>query len=285
MAIVLPEGHPRGELGVRPRDADGRRLRIGIVNIMPRLEEYEPSLLEPLSLTAELVEPVFLRLSSHGYQSSDQGHLARYYQSFETAITEAPLDGLILTGAPVEELPFEAVRYWRELEELLVYARSHVTATLGLCWGALALGRVLGIEKRLFARKLFGVFEDQLLVPEHDVLRVGHSFACPHSRHSGVIEAELEGAARDGVVRLLSRGDETGYSVFETPDRRYLAHVGHPEYDGARLAFEWNRDRALGRTDVEPPAHFDADAPHTTWRLHRTSVFSGLVERAARGGG
>jgi homoserine O-succinyltransferase len=280
MAIVLPPGHPSASLATS--DGGARRVRIGIINIMPRLEAYEPLLLAPLARTEVLVEPVFVRLGTHTYQSSDQAHLAAYYRSFEGALDDGPLDGLVLTGAPVEELPFEEVRYFDELTEILRYARAHVTATLGLCWGGLLLGRLAGIGKHVFPRKLFGVFEDQVLVPGHELVGGARSFVCAHSRHSGFVPEELERAARDGVVRLLSRGEETGASLLETADGRYIAHTGHPEYVGERLAFEWQRDRDLGRTDVLPPANFDADAPATTWRAHQDALFAGFVGRVAR---
>jgi homoserine O-succinyltransferase len=287
MPILLPEGHPSAPLAVPRREGENRRrVRIGIINIMPRLEAYEPHLLGPLARAHALVEPLFVRLQSHAYQSSDHGHLDRFYRTFDAISEEAPLDGLILTGAPVEELPFEKVRYWRELREILVHARREVTSTLGICWGGLALARVLGIEKRLFSKKLFGVFEERILVPDHDVLSVSApSFVCAQSRHSGVVKDELDGAAREGVVRCLSRGEVSGTSIFETPDARYLAHLGHPEYEGDRLAFEWKRDRELGRTDVEAPVDFDADAPTTPWRDHRETLFSGFVARVSAGAG
>lgn len=283
MPLLLPEGHPRADLAIGPETSgDRRRVRIGIINIMPRLETYEPLVLDPLARADELVEPVFVRLGSHTYKSSDPTHLARFYRPFEAAIAAAPLDGLILTGAPVEELPFEEVRYLRELEEILGHARQHMAATLGLCWGALMLGRMVGVGKRVYERKVFGVFEDRVLVRDHELLGAEtEKFVCAHSRHSGIDEEELARAAEAGVVRLLSRGEHTGHSLFESADRRYIAHVGHPEYVGERIAFEWRRDRDLGRTDVPPPANFDADAPTTPWRGHRETLFSGFVARAA----
>jgi homoserine O-succinyltransferase len=282
MPIVLPEGHPRADLGSPRRTGDEEPTRIGIINIMPRIEAYEPNLLGPLARTANLVEPVFVRLTSHAYQSSDHAHLDRFYQPFDSLVGQGPLDGLILTGAPVEEIPFTQVHYWRELSEILAHARLHIKSTLGICWGGLALGRMVGIEKRLFAKKLFGVYEERILVERHDVLRTQSStFVCAQSRHSGAVTEDLEGAARAGVVHLLSHGQESGYSVFETPDGRFLAHLGHPEYEADRLVFEWNRDRDLGRTDVTAPANFTASSPETAWRDHREALFAGWVARVA----
>ena len=281
MPLILPDSHPHARFAIPAREVAGQpRLRIGIINIMPRLEAYEPYLLDPLAHQRELVEPVFLRLGSHSYQSSDHAHLDRFYRSFDAAIGEVPLDGLIVTGAPVEELPFEQVHYFRELEGILGYARGHIATTLGLCWGGMAIGALLGIGKRGYSKKLFGVFEDRVLVTGHDVLEAG-AFRCAHSRHSGIVEDDLERAARTGVVQALSRGEHTGYTMFETTDRRYVAHIGHPEYDAERLAFEWRRDKELGRTDVDAPAGFDPDAPATAWRGHRNGVFGGFIARVA----
>lgn len=266
------------------RRPDDRPVRIGIVNIMPRLEAYEPLLLEPLSRTSRPVEPVLIRLTTHRYASSDHAHLERCYRSFDAALDDGPLDGLILTGAPVEELAFEEVHYWPELTRLLEVARREVTSTLGLCWGGLALARMLGVPKLRYPRKLFGVYAHRRLVADHPLL-AGQpaAFPCAHSRHAGIADAELERAARDGHVRLLAHAPETGYTLFETPDHRFVMHLGHPEYVAERLVFEWQRDRALGRDDVAPPHDVDPDQPATTWHAHREALFDRWVELLAAG--
>jgi homoserine O-succinyltransferase len=284
MAIVLPPDHPRADLaldGGAPA-ASGDRVRIGIINIMPRMEEYEANLLAPLAEHNELVEPVLVRLHTHGYGSSDHAHLDRFYRELPDVLAEAPLDGLIVTGAPVEELAFEEVHYFKELSSILAHARDHIPVTLGLCWGGMVLGKLIGIEKRALPRKLFGVFDDQALVDDHDLVPAG-KFPCAHSRHSGLVESEVDIAVHTGVVRRLSRGEHSGTSMFETTDRRFVAHLGHPEYSGERIRFEWERDRALGRRDVRPPVNFDPDQPATTWRDHRHALFAGFVRRARAG--
>jgi homoserine O-succinyltransferase len=250
-----------------------RPLRVGIVNLMPKAESYEPYLLRPLLSTSIPVEAVWLRLSSHSYSSSDPGRIAARYVLFEHALRRAPLHGLIISGAPVEELDFEEVVYWRELRELLSYARSEVTSTLGLCWGALALGAILGLEKHRFENKLFGVFENRRLLGGGPLGDSSGTFLCAHSRHSGIADATLEAARDAGTLRLLAHGRDTGYSIFESADRRLVAHLGHPEYEASRLAFEWERDRALRRRDVKAPVGVDLEQPRTTWHAHRTELF------------
>jgi homoserine O-succinyltransferase/O-acetyltransferase len=250
-------------------------LRVGIINIMPKVETYESYLLAPLREASVAIETVWIRLETHAYSSSDADHIRSRYVSFEQAQGARPLDGLILTGAPVEELRFEAVHYWPELSAILRAARSRVKSTLGICWGGLALAQLLGIPKLTYPRKLFGVFRNRPLVPRHPLLdRSQAPFWCAHSRHSGVADDELERAERAGSVNLLSHGAETGYSIFESTDQRYVAHLGHPEYEPERLVHEWQRDRALARADVEAPKNFDPERPMHVWRSHRQQLFS-----------
>jgi len=146
---------------------------------------------------------------------------------------------------------------------------------LGLCWGGLALAKLVGLDKVLFPRKLFGVFQNRSLNAQHPITgSFDDTFFCAHSRHSGIMDRTLEDARDRGVVNLLSHGPETGYTIFESSDRRYLMHLGHPEYEANRLVHEWERDRALGRTDVERPSNFDPDKPSNTWRSHRNELFA-----------
>ena len=270
--MVLPPPEPADDglarLWARP-------LRIGIVNIMPRAETYEAYLLRPLARTRLPVSPVWIRLQSHRYASSDASHIERRYLTFDRAMAREPLDGLILTGAPVEELEFRDVHYWAELCDILRVCRASLASVLGICWGGLALAKQLGIEKSLFEKKLFGAFQNEVLDAEHPIMEGSdHLFWCAHSRHSGARAEELEAARDAGVVRLLSYGRETGHSVFESTDGRFLMHLGHPEYEAARLAHEWERDSALGRQDVEPPRNFDPQRPTNVWRSHCDHLFS-----------
>lgn len=279
MALVQHTGGAGSDL---PSEVSGATLRVGIINIMPRAETYEANLLDPLGQASSLVEPVWIRPATHAYGSSSAEHITRHYRTFEQAVSDGPLDGLILTGAPVEGITFEEVHYWAELVEILGHAHRSIPSTLGLCWGGLALAKLLDIEKVRFAKKLFGAFRSRVVAPRHPLLAdSGGEFWCAHSRHSGISDQALEAAAGDGRVTLLAHAPEVGYSVFESTDHRYVMHLGHPEYDAARLAFEWNRDLALGRPDVEAPRNFDVAAPRSTWRSHCTSLFSRWLDSLA----
>jgi homoserine O-succinyltransferase len=252
---------------------DEAPLKVGIVNIMPRLEAYEPLLLRRLAASARAVEPVFIRLESHGYTSSDRAHLDRFYRTFEKA---GSLDGLIITGAPVEEVPFEEVHYWRELTAILREAQGTIRSTLGICWGGLAIGARLEVPKVLFPRKLFGVY-DHRVERDGDALLPRERLAwlrCAHSRHSGSDEEAIARAAEAGHLRVLASSPEAGTTIYASPDHRFVAHLGHPEYEADRLVFEWDRDRATGRTDVNAPHQLDLASPRTTWREDSETFFA-----------
>ena len=261
----------------------GGALRIGIINIMPRAESYEACLLRPLAAAPVAVEPVWLRLESHVYSSSDAERVRSRYVPFDAALGSGSLDGLILTGAPVEELAFDEVRYFGELRAILEHARRRALGTLGLCWGGLALGHLLDVPKVAFEHKLFGVFEERRLDLRNELTNgLGERFPCVHSRHSGIAPAELERAADAGVVRLLAHGAETGYSVFESGDGVFVAHLGHPEYPAPRLLEEWQRDTALGRPGVAPPRNYDLTNPQPIWAPHSDRFFANWLMRLAR---
>lgn len=253
-------------------------LRVGIINLMPCAETYEFNLLLPLGKSQLCVEPVWIRLTGHDYQSSDPRHLASRYVTFPEAIRRSYLDGLILTGAPVEELPFGEVRYWEELREILEFARHNIASTVGLCWGGMALAHLAGVEKVALGRKLFGVFETRNLDNTH-VMMSGNDdlFWCPQSRHAGFTDESLEQAHLGGRINLLAHSPAAGYVIFETSDRRYLCHLGHPEYNSRRLVEESRRDMALGREDVGAPVNVNLDRPVNLWRGHRAAFFSNWV--------
>lgn len=255
--------------------ADIRPLRIGILNIMPKGESYEPYLLFPLSRTIIQIEPAWIRLHSHAYKSTDPQHLGLYYDYFENVLARGPLDGLLVTGAPVEEMRYEDVTYWDEIHTILTFARQNIVSTLGICWGGLALAKMLDIEKESYPRKLFGVYDTHNLDRAHPITgELDDVFCCPQSRHSGISDRVLETERDHGRVNLLAHAPEVGYTIFESADRRFLMHLGHPEYEAHRLVDEYRRDAALGRADVTPPAHVDLDHPVNRWRSHGLEFFA-----------
>ena len=282
MALILPRSYhklaavERNHISwIEPDLAerqDIRPLRIGILNIMPLGKQYEFNLLHPLGLSPLQIEPIWIRLKSHSYKTWDNNHLDSLYVEWEEAMSPAPLDGLIITGAPVEDIPFEQVKYWNELVELINEAREKCASTLGLCWAGFALAYLAGVNKQVFDQKLFGVFPMRSLVPGHPLMGTqDDQFLCPQSRYAGLPDVEMEAAQRQGKLRLLAHGDKVGYTIFETTDQRQLMHLGHPEYNAGRLLAEMARDKERG--DVSPPVNFDSENPQTSWRSHRNLLF------------
>lgn len=258
---------------------DIRALRIGILNIMPKAEAYEFRLLHPLGRSVLQIDPVWIRLKTHPYRSSDGEHLRALYVPFEEAVARGPLDGLILTGAPVEDIPFESVTYWDEVCQILAHARRHIPTTLGICWGGLALARQVGLDKVVFPTKLFGVFETRNLDPGHPITgEMDDVFWCPQSRHSGIPDEALERARDAGLVHLLAHSAEAGYTIFESADRRFLAHLGHPEYDAQRLVDEYVRDLEAGKPGVERPRNLDLERPVNRWKGQGFEFFSQWIK-------
>jgi homoserine O-succinyltransferase/O-acetyltransferase len=258
---------------------DIRPLRIGILNIMPNVQTYEFNLLYPLGKSILQIIPVWIKLSTHEYATSNKTHLDNLYVTFREAVRNQPLDGLIITGAPVEELEFESVNYWNEVASIIQFARKNVISTLGICWGGMALAKTVGLCKVSFPQKLFGVFETYSLDPNHPITGdLDDCFRCPQSRHSGYPDELLERERDRGGINLLAHSKEAGYVIFETTDRRFLIHLGHPEYNSGRLVEETLRDRARKRQDVSDPKHFDLEVPVNLWRSHRNEFFSQWIK-------
>ncbi len=288
MTIVLPKDYPAKTALEKSRilcmtqeqalKEDIRALRIGILNIMPKAETYEFSLLHPLGRSVLQIEPILIRLKTHEYTSSDQAHLEKLYVTFQDA-SEMHLDGLIVTGAPVEEIPFEKVSYWEEIKRILKYARNNIASTLGICWGGLAIAKFLGIEKTVFEKKLFGVFQMTNLDRSHPITgELDDLFWCAQSRHSGIPDDVMELERDRGTINLLAYAKETGYAIFESADQRFIIHLGHPEYEPRRLVEEYGRDVGAGRKDVDLPKNFSVDNPVNTWRCHRSEFFSQWIK-------
>ena len=279
---MAPPAAPRPEPGHLPRP------RIGIVNLMPEAADYEGMLLAQFA-TARPVEPVWLRVLGRGYSRDDADRIRRRYRLLDQALAEAPLDGLVVTGASVEHLPFPAVRFLPEVAEATAHALERGLPVLGLCWGALAVGHLtLGLPHTVHRRKISGVFETELHAPDSSTGQgLDDRFWTAHSRYAGFDEDAVAEAAAAGRMRVVAASHRAGTVIAETPDSGVVLHVGHPEYAARRLADEYRRDLALGVDGVTPPDNVDLDRPVCRWRSHSRVFFAnwvGLVEerRTAR---
>ncbi|BFU46619.1 homoserine O-acetyltransferase/O-succinyltransferase family protein [Krasilnikovia sp. MM14-A1004] len=256
--------------------AEPRRIpRIGIINLMPHAQQYEQWLLPQLS-AAQAFEPVWIRLGERRFSLDDPAHIAAQYVRHADAVADAPLDALIVTGAAVEHLPYEEVRFLPELAPIVQHTAEAGTPVLGLCWGALAVAHLLyGLPKQTYPVKVSGIFETDRLVDDGPIAAVlDDRFWSTHSRYAGFDDDALDAS---GTVRAVARSAEAGTVIAESTDHGVVMHIGHPEYAGGRLADEYHRDLGAGLTDVRPPANVDLTHPVNLWRSHSLIFFASWV--------
>ena len=255
---------------------DIRPLKLLILNLMPTKIVTETQLLRKLSNTPLQVEIELLRTISHDAKNVDAEHLESFYVSFAD-IKDRFYDGMIITGAPVENLDFAEVDYWPELCEIMEWSKTHVHSTFHICWGAQAgLYYHYGIQKHSLPKKMFGIYSHHILEPNSPFFRgFDDTFNAPHSRYT---EIRAEDIARVPELELLSVSDEAGVFAVKNRKSRQFFIFGHPEYDRETLALEYRRDIAKGK-DIAVPAHYFPDddptkEPRMTWRAHAQLMYT-----------
>ena len=238
---------------------DIRPLNVLILNLMPTKIVTETQILRKLSNTPLQVTVELLRTSSYQSQHTDEDHLSSFYTTFDR-VKDRNFDGMIITGAPVENLNFQEVDYWDELCDIMDWSRTHVYSTLHICWGAQAgLYFHYGIEKRSLPQKLFGVFDHRVLKPNSPLFRgFDDVFQAPHSRYIEVYESDIRA---DPELELLSVSGDAGVFAVKSRDSRQFFITGHPEYDPDTLAREYFRDREKGIPIQVPRNYFPGDDP------------------------
>ena len=255
---------------------DIRPLKIAILNLMPTKERTETQLLRLIGNTPLQVEITLLRTGTYESRNTDEEYLRTFYRTSEEVRNEY-FDGVIITGAPVEQMAFGQVAYWDELTRVMAWADSRAFSTLYICWAAQAgLYHHYGIEKSALPRKLFGVFEVGLTDRRDKLLRgFDDVFTVPMSRHTQVDEAAVD-ACEDLIV--LARSPQTGVALLRSRDGRRVFATGHSEYDRDTLAREFFRDREKGLDIRVPENYFPGDdprnAPVMRWHSHASLLFS-----------
>ncbi len=255
---------------------DIRPLRIVILNLMPLKITTETDLIRLLSNTPLQIEISFMKLRSHTPKNTPVEHMKAFYKDFELMRDER-FDGMIVTGAPVEQMPFEEVGYWPEVSAIFDWARTHVTSTLYICWAAQAgLYHFYGIPKHDLPKKMFGVFEHCVNRPLLPIFRgFDDVFYVPHSRHTEVRRTDIE---RCPELDIISESDESGvYMVMARSGREFFI-TGHSEYSPYTLDGEYKRDLAKGLS-IEMPRNYYRDdnpslPPLVRWRAHANLLFS-----------
>ncbi|HEX3029865.1 MAG TPA: homoserine O-succinyltransferase, partial [Clostridia bacterium] len=254
---------------------DIRPLKIAIMNIMPTKETTETQLLRLLGNTPLQVEITFLYPASHVSKNTSAEHLLAFYKTFEE-VKDEMFDGLVITGAPVEQLPFEQVNYWGELEEIMDWSERNVYSTLYICWGAQAgLYYHYGIPKYELNSKMFGVFPHTINKQHVKLLRgFDDVFYVPHSRYTEVRREDIE---KVDELEILSESEESGVYLVASKDGRHIFATGHSEYDPLTLKTEYDRDVAKGLDIAVPRNYFRNDDPSqepiVRWKGHGNLLF------------
>ncbi len=253
-----------------------RPLRIGLLNLMPTKITTETQLSRLLGNTPLQVELFLIQVSSHQPKNTPQEHMIAFYHSFEE-FKDAYFDGFIITGAPVEKLPFEQVEYWQELCRIMEWTKTHVHSTLHICWGAqAALYYHYGVQKELLPEKLFGVFRHRVVYKNPILLRgFDDEFWVPHSRHTTVRREDVEAIPE---IKILAASEEAGLYAMSTQYGHQLFITGHSEYDPETLNLEYLRDKNAGMEIQVPKNYFpdddDTQAPVVRWRGHANLLYS-----------
>jgi homoserine O-succinyltransferase len=255
---------------------DIRPLRILLLNLMPKKIETETQLTRMLGNSPLQIELELIRVQSHIAQNTALDHLLAFYKTFDE-VRDQNFDGMIITGAPVELLPFEQVDYWQELCEIMEWSKTHVHSTFHICWGAQAgLYYHYGIQKQLLPEKLFGVFEHHVEYRQSMLMRgFDDRFYVPHSRHTTVDRAAIEAVPE---LRILASSEEAGVYIVFTKGGRQIFIMGHSEYDPLTLDSEYRRDLAAGDAIALPKHYYPDDdpsrAPIVNWRGHGNLLYS-----------
>ncbi len=286
MPLILPKNLPAAEAlerenifvmpEERARNQDIRPLRIVVVNLMPTKIATETQLARLLASTPLQVVLTFLRTGTHQSKNTSENHLQAFYRTVDEVMGER-FDGMIITGAPVEQMPFEEVDYWPELCRIMDFSKKNVWSTLHVCWGAQAgLYHHFGIRKQPLDEKMFGIFPHRVTRPSSPLVRgFDEIFYAPHSRHTTVSREDVLATPQ---VRVLAESDEAGLYLMATDSGRQIFVTGHPEYDRLTLDSEYRRDLARGLA-IQPPAHYYADDDPDKdvlfrWRGHAHLLYS-----------
>ena len=260
----------------RARSQDIRPLNILILNLMPEKEKTEAQLLRLLSNTPLQVNVSFLHTATHESKNVSKSHLEQFYTTFDE-VKDRRIDGMIITGAPIELMEFEEVNYWEELKEIMDWAKTNVTSVLHICWGAqAALYHYFGIGKFELPKKCSGIFSHIVNKPTVKLMRgFDDIFYAPHSRYTDVEKEKIEAHEE---LQLLAFSEEAGAFIVMSKDERHIMITGHLEYEVQTLAEEYERDLAK-ELDIDMPKNYFPDnnptkKPVNRWRSHAHLLFS-----------
>lgn len=260
----------------RATTQDIRPLKILLLNLMPIKIDTETQLSRLLGNTPLQIELELIHTKSHESKHTPEEHMLSFYKTFDD-VKHNNYDGMIITGAPIEHLPFEEVEYWSELVDIMEWSKTHVHSTFHICWGAqAALYYHYGIQKYPLSEKLFGVFPHKLN-RRHSILFRGSDdvFYVPHSRHTTILKEDIE---KISDLKIIASSEEAGVYALSTDGGRQIFITGHSEYDPRTLEKEYLRDKRAGLPISVPknyyPNNDDTQEPFVTWRAHANLLYS-----------
>ena len=291
MPITLPSDLPAFEVlereGVmvmpetRAARQDIRPLRIGLLNLMPKKITTETQFARLIGATPLQIDFRLIRMTEHQTRNTAAAHMEAFYRPF-SEVRDEKYDGLIITGAPIEHLPFEAVTYWDELREVFDWTQTHVQSTFGVCWGGMAMiHHFHGVQKHMLPAKAFGCFRHRNLAPSSPYLRgFSDEVLVPVSRWTEMRQPEID--AHPGLATLLG-SDQAGPCLVEDPAHRALYVFNHFEYDSGTLKEEYDRDVAAGKP-INVPANYYPDddparRPSNRWRSHAHLLYGNWINQ------
>lgn len=260
----------------RALSQDIRPIEILILNLMPLKEDTELQLLRSLSNTPLQIDVTFMKVSSHESKNTSTSHLNKFYQTFDE-LKNKKFDGMIITGAPVEQMEFEEVDYWEELKEIMDWTDNNITSTLFLCWGAqAALYYFYGLEKTQLDKKLFGLFQHRVANRKIPLVRgFDDVFWAPHSRHTDV---SMKAIHECEELTVLAESEEAGLFLAMAKEGRRIFVMGHPEYDRITLDTEYKRDLSKGLPIDIPKNYYKDDNPDNkpdlVWRATANNLYT-----------
>jgi len=261
---------------MRAQTQDVRPLRIALLNLMPTKITTETQLSRLLGNTPLQVELELVQVSSHKSRNTAEEHMLAFYKTFDE-IKEQYFDGMVITGAPVEQMPFEEVDYWQELCEIMEWTKTHVHSTFHICWGAQAgLYYHFGIDKIPLEKKMFGIFKHKVVYKNPILLRgFDEEFWVPHSRHTSIRREDVVACPE---IKILAESEEAGLYAMCTEGGKQVFITGHSEYDRETLQLEYLRDKNLGLPIDVPKNYFpnddDTQEPVVRWRSHANLLYS-----------
>ncbi len=273
---ILEDEHIFVMTEYRALHQDIRPLKIGLLNLMPTKIATETQILRCLSNTPLQIEVTLVQTSTYTSKNTSSEHLLTFYKTFDD-IKDDFFDGFIITGAPVEQMPFEEVEYWQELCEMMEWTKTHSHSTFHICWGAqAALYYHYGVPKYALSEKMFGVFKHTLLTPKSRLFRgFDEEFYVPHSRHT---EIKLEDILKVSQLKVMAVSEQAGVYAVCSEDSKQFFITGHSEYDADTLASEYFRDVGRGLEPNLPINYFPDDdpakPPMMKWRSHATLLYT-----------